>query len=494
MAGILLPVLFVLCCFYFGRRQAVALYLPTGCDLSVSSLKWQDREGRATVNIRTIIENRSPQPWESIRGELSFYRGNQLLYRCHLIAEKPLKPGEEARVSFLLEDPIHVGDLANTPDDEVSYIWSPRDIFPVGDRLLGIAVTAAASLMCLSFFIWLIGSIKDKRNEKREADYAGDSYRYSSSGYSSAYSYGGADRGSSPADFPNTRESSKEPGTASSEGEKNQTRKKNPYASGSASLAGHYSFQKSSYTNQGLSQNAESAGHRMRSAFADVMLENAELSKNAERKLRSAKQSFENASWRMSNYRSGGESQRRNAENSADDMRRAAGQMLEAVAEEKGNASEFASARRSFENASTRMANYRSAGLTENALNAEHEMRSAFSRMIGASATLDKIAERRMNDARRLVENASWRASNYRKQGLNWDAERCEDDMRQHQAEMFKIMAEQKGNGRAIESAYQRYISASRRYASDKGNGRETNALWEQSEMDRAYAEMMRYL
>ena len=69
MAGILLPVLFVLCCFYFGRRQAVALYLPTGCDLSVSSLKWQDREGRATVNIRTIIENRSPQPWESIRGE-----------------------------------------------------------------------------------------------------------------------------------------------------------------------------------------------------------------------------------------------------------------------------------------------------------------------------------------------------------------------------------------------------------------------------------------
>jgi hypothetical protein len=147
----------------------------------------------------------------------------------------------------------------------------------------------------------------------------------------------------------------------------------------------------------------------------------------------SAQKSFNDASWRYSNYVSSGSVQ--NAATQEHFMHEAMGNMLKSKSS-GGDKAAFESAQRSYNSASFQMASYKKQGLTENALTQQHHMNLAMADMLkNSSPTTNKAG---FESAKKDYENASRRYSEYKKQGLEKDAAREQDYMNRAFAEMLK--------------------------------------------------------
>ena len=485
--------------FINGKREAARRsILADENSLIVKTFQWKNKDTSPTLTFKTQIRNRSSVSWERLVGNLDFYQGNRELYGCRARVIQQVEAGEEISASFTVNNSLALRDLAACPIQEVSYTWTPTEVVFPGDTLLQKGMIILPILLGVEILFLWIRARRWRRQQARanapqtvreDRSYGTSSpaggYRY----YPSSLSEGGGPKGRG--------ESNGGAGTKPSERPVNNPQKeKQPirYGSGSEQRAAYASRQRAGYASQGLTRNAEEAAHRARTAFGDVLAENTELSRWGREEFRSAQSSFEHASRELASYRSSGESQRVNAEEAAHRMRTAQAKMMGAVAREKGDPQAFASAKSSYEYASRQAASYRSSGSTENALQSEHRMRTAFAEMLRASAPLEGQAKSDFQHAQKSLDYASWQATSYRTQGISKDAERNEDMARRAQADMLKAMASGKGNRRDIESAHQNYINASRRYAEYKNQGLERDAQRCQSDMDRAMAEMMKYI
>ena len=146
-----------------------------------------------------------------------------------------------------------------------------------------------------------------------------------------------------------------------------------------------------------------------------------------------AQKSFNDASWRYSNYVSSGSVQ--NAATQEHFMHMAMGDMLKSKSS-GGDKAAFESAQRSYNSASRQMASYKSQGLTKDALTQQHHMNLAMADMIkNSSSTTNKAG---FESAKKDFENASRKYSEYKKQGLEKDAAREQDYMNRALAEMLK--------------------------------------------------------
>lgn len=146
-----------------------------------------------------------------------------------------------------------------------------------------------------------------------------------------------------------------------------------------------------------------------------------------------AQKSFNDASWRYSNYAASGSVQ--NAATQEHFMHEAMGNMLKSKSS-GGDKAAFESAQRSYNSASFQMASYKKQGLTENALTQQHHMNLAMADMLkNSSPTTNKAG---FESAKKDYENASRRYSEYKKQGLEKDAAREQDYMNRAFAEMLK--------------------------------------------------------
>ena len=146
-----------------------------------------------------------------------------------------------------------------------------------------------------------------------------------------------------------------------------------------------------------------------------------------------AQKSFNDASWRYSNYSASGSVQ--NAATQEHFMHEAMGNMLKSKSS-GGDKAAFESAQRSYNSASFQMASYKKQGLTENALTQQHHMNLAMADMLkNSSPTTNKAG---FESAKKDYENASRRYSEYKKQGLEKDAAREQDYMNRAFAEMLK--------------------------------------------------------
>ena len=146
-----------------------------------------------------------------------------------------------------------------------------------------------------------------------------------------------------------------------------------------------------------------------------------------------AQKSFNDASWRYSNYAASGSVQ--NAATQEHFMHEAMGNMLKSKSS-GGDKAAFESAQRSYNSASFQMASYKKQGLTENALTQQHHMNLAMAEMLkNSSPTTNKAG---FDSAKKDYENASRRYSEYKKQGLEKDAAREQDYMNRAFAEMLK--------------------------------------------------------
>ena len=146
-----------------------------------------------------------------------------------------------------------------------------------------------------------------------------------------------------------------------------------------------------------------------------------------------AQKSFNDASWRYSNYAASGSVQ--NAATQEHFMHEAMGNMLKSKSS-GGDKAAFESAQRSYNSASLQMASYKKQGMTENALTQQHHMNLAMADMLkNSSPTTNKAG---FESAKKDYENASRRYSEYKKQGLEKDAARQQDYMNRAFAEMLK--------------------------------------------------------
>ncbi len=191
----------------------------------------------------------------------------------------------------------------------------------------------------------------------------------------------------------------------------------------SGGYSGDYSggYASSSYSSGGSS---DSSG----SSFRERLEE-----RQRARDFESAQKSFNDASWRYSNYAASGSVQ--NAATQEHFMHMAMGDMLKNKSS-GGDKAAFESAQRSYNYASMQMASYKSQGLTENALTQQHHMNLAMADMLkNSSPTTNKAG---FESAKKDYEIASRRYSEYKKQGLEKDAAREQDYMNRAFAEMLK--------------------------------------------------------
>lgn len=104
----------------------------------------------------------------------------------------------------------------------------------------------------------------------------------------------------------------------------------------------------------------------------------------------SAQKSFNDASWRYSNYAASGSVQ--NAATQEHFMHEAMGNMLKSKSS-GGDKAAFESAQKSYNYASMQMASYKKQGLTENALTQQHHMNLAMADMIKNSSPPRQIKQ-----------------------------------------------------------------------------------------------------
>ena len=147
----------------------------------------------------------------------------------------------------------------------------------------------------------------------------------------------------------------------------------------------------------------------------------------------SAQKSFNDASWRYSNYAASGSVQ--NAATQEHFMHMVMGDMLKSKSS-GGDKAAFESAQRSYNSASRQMASYKSQGLTKDALTQQHHMNLAMAEMIKNSSPMTNKAG--FEIAKKDYENASRRYAEYKKQGLEKDAARQQDYMNRALTKMHK--------------------------------------------------------
>ena len=187
---------------------------------------------------------------------------------------------------------------------------------------------------------------------------------------------------------------------------------------------GYASSYSGGYSSYGTGDSGDSSG----SSFKERLEE-----RQRAEDFNSAQKSFNDASWRYSNYASSGSVQ--NAATQEHFMHMAMGDMLKSKSS-GGDKAAFESAQRSYNSASRQMASYKSQGLTKDALTQQHHMNLAMADMIkNSSPTTNKAG---FESAKKDYENASRRYAEYKKQGLEKDAARQQDYMNRALAEMLK--------------------------------------------------------
>ncbi|MBO4873580.1 MAG: hypothetical protein J5496_09260 [Lachnospiraceae bacterium] len=200
------------------------------------------------------------------------------------------------------------------------------------------------------------------------------------------------------------------------------------------------SWMESNYRTSGpmQKQNAEHAQHRRESAYAGMLKAVAEKDGRHSSDFDSAKRSYERESFLASSYRASGSAE--NAAEAEHRQRLAYANMLKNSSDLDRSASwDFSSAQRSYESASRSAASYRRQGLTRDAERAEHQMRVAEANMLKVKAEM-KGNGSEFADAKKDFENASRRYSEYKASGRDADANREKDYMERARAKMMQYL------------------------------------------------------
>ena len=428
--------------------------------------------------------------------------GDQLLWSVICSYEGEVAAGTEKKVGFTEDDPSKAELLLSYPAKQLSYTWAPSSARFVNGGLMTTHFFEPEQHLHWLVIVWpavtacalaagILALITRKRKEESvptegpvpENASSGTSFTHTAEN-SPFYGFSSAPT-SEAVQSPSSEVPAEAAPAASSSVDKdalNSAQRSLEYASWTASSA----------RSQGQTQSAELQDHFKRSAFGDVLRESANLSGSDRDAFDSAKKSFEQASRFEASYRASGDSQKHNAEHAQYRRESAYAGMLEAVAEKDGRRSDdFESAKKSYERESLLASQYRSSGSKENAAEAEHRQRLAYANMLKNTSDLDRRASETYSSAQRSYESASRSAASYRRQGMVQDAERAEHHMRLAEANMLKVKAEAKGNGREFEDARRDFENASRHYMEYKNQGLERDANREKDYMDRAYAKMM---
>ncbi len=454
--------------------------------------------GGYSARIKTVIRNEGKVTFNEMEGDIDIYRDDVLLYSCSCVYNGKMTAGKEIRANYVENDWDKAEVLLTYPPKELSYTWTPTAV-----RFVSMGIPFVRSLdperqIPWIAVVWLIlaaGTLAagiavivkrkyrtlNEPQEYRTAEpsslsggyVAGpdDSYGTGSVSYAREEHYESAGEN---ANYPSAAHSSIDRDALDSA----QRRLENA------------SWRSANYRTQGLTENAENAEHQKRTAYGRVLRESAGLNGRDRQAFDSAENSYEYASLQESSYRAQG--QKDNAEEARHRRESAYGGMLQAVANKDGRRSpEFDSARNRYDYASREAASYRRQGLSDNAEEAEHRMRVAHGEMLKNTSDLSRSESRAYSSAQSSYEYASRQAANYRKQGLTQNAESSEHRMRLAEAEMLRIKAESKGNGRAFNDARKDFENASRRYSEYKSQGREADANREKDFMERAHAKMM---
>ena len=525
--GLLLAAALILLPGFLSQLRARRNYAPENVVLEVTDIT---RDGQ-NAQVKTVIRNEGTLTFNRLEGDLDIYKGERLLWSVICSYEGEVAAGKEKKVAFTEDDPSKAELLLSYPANQLSYTWAPSSarfvngglmvthFFEKEQHLHWLIIVWPAVTVC-SLAAGILALITRKRKEEAvpaESPAAENAPSFGTSEAGSAYAFSGGsayDSGSSGSTFgygfsdasaydtsPTVSAGTAQEYTSAKPAQEFSTAE--PVQASSSSVdrdalnSAQRRLEQASWTgansrSQGLTQNAELQDHFKRTAYSEVLRESANLSGSDRDAFDSAKKSFEQASRFEASYRASGDSQKQNAEHAQYRRESAYAGMLEAVAEKDGRRSDaFESAKKTYERESFLASNYRASGSKENAAEAEHRQRLAYANMLKNTSDLDRRSADNYASAQRSYESASRSAASYRRQGMTKDAERAEHHMRLAEANMLKVKAEAKGNGREFEDARRDFENASRHYMEYKNQGLERDANREKDYMDRAYAKMM---